>query len=153
MASKSSMRDVEQRLGPVGAGVVDEDVEGLGAGDRGLHGGKIGDVEDQRLGLLTARPDRLRGRLDLALRARGERHMRAGVGQRPGGGQPDAAPGAGHQRALAVEAEGGGSSKFHYSAETGCSSKMRPCLLAVATSPLAESLADRIKLIGVSSDK
>ena len=68
--------DVEQRLGPVGAGVVDEDVEGLGAGYCRLHGGEVGDVEDERLGLLPARADRCSGRLDLA-RACGQRASRA----------------------------------------------------------------------------
>ena len=100
--------DVEQQLGPVGAGVVDEDVERLGARDRGLHGGEVGDVEDERLGLLPARTDRRRRRLDLARRARHQRHMRSGVRQRRGRRQADAPPGARHQRTLAVEAEGGG---------------------------------------------
>ena len=46
-----------------------------------------------------------------------KRHMRAGVRERGGGRQPDAAPGAGHQRALAVEAEGGSGVQLdHHSA-------------------------------------
>ena len=39
--------------------------------------------------------------------------MRAGVGERRRGGQPDAAPGPGHERTPAVEAEGGGGGEGH----------------------------------------
>jgi hypothetical protein len=45
--------------------------------------------------------------LDLGFGARGKRHLRTGGGQRRGRRKPDAAPAAGDQRALAVEAEGG----------------------------------------------
>ena len=87
MASKSSTRDVEQRLGPVGAGVVDEDVEGRGAGNRRLHGGEIGDVEDERLGLLPAGADRLplppRSRSPCARRASHARPRRRAPRRRP----------------------------------------------------------------------
>ena len=72
-----------------------------------LHRVDVAHVERERLGLLPARADRVGGFLDFLRRARGERHMRAGIGQRGGGGQARAAPGAGHQRAPAVEAEGG----------------------------------------------
>ena len=58
--------DVEQGLGAVGAGVVDEDVEGFGPCDRLLHGGEIGDVQHQRIGFLAARADGGRSGLDLA---------------------------------------------------------------------------------------
>ena len=80
---------------------------GCCCGDRCLHGVDVGDVEHERVGLLAARADRVGGLLDLVRGARGERHMRAGIGQRRCGREPDAAPGAGHQRALAVEPERG----------------------------------------------
>ena len=45
------------------------------------------DVERQRFGLLAAGADRVGAFLDFDLGARGQRHMRAGIGQRRGGGQ------------------------------------------------------------------
>ena len=99
---------VDERRRPVGAGIVDQDVERRLRGDRRLHRVDVAHVERER-----RRPVCPRARIASAAssisfaRARGERHMRAGVGQRGGGGQPDAAPAAGHQRAPAVEAEGG----------------------------------------------
>ena len=44
-------RDVHQQLRPVGAGIVDQDVERLRRADRRLHGGEVGDVEHQRSAL------------------------------------------------------------------------------------------------------
>ena len=105
--------DVDQRRRPVHAGIVDQHLKRRACGKRCLDGGDIGDVERQRVGLLAARADRRRRFLDFGRRACGQRHMRAGVGQRGGGGETDAAPGAGDQRALAVEAEGGGRGEFN----------------------------------------
>ena len=119
MASKSSMVTSSERLGAVGAGVVDEDVEGLGLGDRVLHGGELGDVEHQRIGFLTASADGGCGGLDLGGGAGGERDMRAGIGQGSGGGEADAAAGAGDERALAVEAEGGGGGDVDHGLDPG----------------------------------
>ena len=82
MASKSSMVTSSSGLGTVGAGVVDEDVEGLGLGDRGLHGRQVGHIEHERLSLLPTRPDRRCRCLDLAARARGQRHVRPSISQR-----------------------------------------------------------------------
>jgi len=45
--------------------------------------------------------------LDLPSAARGERYLRAGLGQRGGCCKPDAAPAARDKRAPAIEAEGG----------------------------------------------
>ena len=97
--------DVRQRSRPVHAGIVDENLKRLGRGDRPPRGLDVGDVEHQRVGLLAARADRRRRILDFAFGARGERHMRAGRRQRRRRRKPDAAPAAGDQRALAVEAE------------------------------------------------
>ena len=53
--------------------------------------------------LLSAGADRQRGVLQLVAGASRERYMGAGIGERGCGGQPDAAAGACHQGALAVE--------------------------------------------------
>ena len=108
MASKSSMVTSTSSFGRLVPALLTRMLNGWASRDGGLHGRQIGDVEHQRLGLLPARPDRRRGRLDLRARARHQRHVRARVGQRRGRSQPDAAPGARHQGTLAVEAEGGG---------------------------------------------
>src|SRR5262249_40056338 len=76
--------------------------------DRAPHGIEIGDVELKRVGLVTARDDRLRRGLDLLARARGERHVRAGLCQRRRRGEPDAASAAGDECALAGGEKGGG---------------------------------------------
>ena len=75
--------------------------------DRRLHGGEIGHVHDERLGLVTALAQRRRRFLDFVARARGERDLRAGFRKRGREAEAEPTPGAGHQRALAVEAEGG----------------------------------------------
>ncbi len=68
-------------------------------------GGDVGHVERREF---RSVPNGLRGGGNLAHAARHQRHLRAVLGQRGGGGQPDPPPCSGHQRALAVEAEGGG---------------------------------------------
>ena len=75
-------RDVGQHLRPVGAGVVDQDVERLGLRDGAANRVDVSDVERQRLGLVAARTDRLGRGLDFGLGARRERHVRAGCGKR-----------------------------------------------------------------------
>ena len=119
MTSKSSTVTSSERLGAVGARVVDENVEGLRAGNRLLHGGDLGDVEHQGVGFLAARADGGRGGLDFGASACGERDVRPGIGQGSGGGEADAAPGAGDERALAVEAEGGGGGDVNHGLAPG----------------------------------
>ena len=89
---------------------------GAARGDRLAHGVEIGHVERQRIGLAAFGFDRGGGVFDVLPGAGGERDMRAGIGQRDRRRQPDAAAGAGHQRALAVEAKGGRGRKVHHSA-------------------------------------
>ena len=108
MASKSSTVTSGSIGRPVHAGIVDQDLIGRARGQAPAHRVDVGDVEHQRIGLLPARADGGGGLLDFAFGARRERHMRASIGQRRRCRQPDAAPAAGHQRAAAVEAEGGG---------------------------------------------
>jgi hypothetical protein len=98
---------VDERRRLVGAGVIDENIERCLRGDCSLHGFDIAHVEHQRLGLVAARADGLSRFLDLGGGACRERHMRAGFGQCGRRREPDAAPGAGHQRAPPVETEGG----------------------------------------------
>jgi len=105
MTSKSSTLTSIRAAGRLVAGVVDQHVEGLRRRDRTAHGIEVGDVELERVGLVAARDDRLRRGLDLLARARGERHLRAGLRQRRRRGEPDAASAAGDQRAFAVETE------------------------------------------------
>ena len=68
--------------------------------------------------LVAARANCVRRRLDLALCARRQRHMRAGLRQCGCCREPDAAPAAGDQRALAVEAERGRFREVDFSGET-----------------------------------
>ena len=117
MASKSSMVTSSSGFGRLVPALLTRMLKGLGAGDGLLHGGEVGDVEHQRVGLLAASADACGGRLDLGFGAGGQRDMRAGIGECPGGGEADAAAGARDERALAVEAEGGGGGELgHVSA-------------------------------------
>ncbi len=77
---------------PVGAGIVDQDVERRLRSDGFLHRLDVAHVERERVRLLPARADRLRALPRSPLRARGERDMRAGVGQRGGRGQAEPRP-------------------------------------------------------------
>jgi hypothetical protein len=74
--------DIHQRLRAIGAGIVDEDIERRCLADRRLHGGEVGDVERERLGLMSAGADGRGGGLDLILGARRQRHLRPGLGER-----------------------------------------------------------------------
>ena len=97
--------DVHQMRRAIGAGIVDEHVERFGCRHGAAHRVEIGNVELKRVGLVPARANGVCRGLDLRLRARNERHMRAGLRQRRSCREPDAAPAAGDQRALAVETE------------------------------------------------
>ena len=98
---------LDERRRLVGAGVVDQNVERLARGNRGARSLHVTHIDRKRIGLLAAIANRNGCSLDLRRGAGGERHMRAGVGQRGGRGEPDAAARAGHERAPAVEAERG----------------------------------------------
>ena len=97
----------DEGLRPVHAGIVEEDVVGQRPLHRLLEGGEVGYVDGEPVGRAAPFADRRRACLDLALRARRQRDVGAGLGEGSGSGQADAAPGAGDQRALAVEAERG----------------------------------------------
>ena len=106
-------RHLGEGLRPVHAGVVEEHVVGVAVRDEPREGVEISDVASLRIGRAAAGADRRGAGVDLLARARNERHMRAGIGERRRRGQPDAAPGPGHERASAVEAERGGGGKGH----------------------------------------
>jgi hypothetical protein len=101
--------DLPERLRPIRAGVVDQDVKGRSFGEKSRHAAMFVHVEDGRV--------RVRhpggGHLHLGRRPRDERDRRARLRQRGGGGQPDPPPRPGHQRAPPVEAEGWGGRKRH----------------------------------------
>ena len=104
---------LEERRGPVGAGVVHQHIERRLCVDRGAHGGEVGHVQHQRFGAAAFVAD-LRGcRLDLGCGARGQDDVRAGLRQGCGGGEADAAAGAGDQRAAAFKAQGGCAREEH----------------------------------------
>ena len=105
------------RLGPVRARVVDEDIERRRVGEQ-RDRVQIGQVQRQWIGHAAIRPDRVRRQRDLARRPRGQRHMRPCLRQRGGRRQPNPPPRPGHERAAAVQAEGGGVGEHH---RAGCS--------------------------------
>ena len=77
---------IDKRRRPVGAGIVDEDVERFRAGDYLFHRLHVAYIERERVSLLLARADGAGGLLDILRCAGGQRDMRAGVRQRRGGG-------------------------------------------------------------------
>ncbi len=108
MASKSSTVTSRSGLGRLVPALLMRMLKGSAWAIVLLHGGEIGDVEDQCIGFLAARADGGCGCFDLGGGAGGERHVRTGIGEGSRGGEAEAAAAAGHERALAVEAEGGG---------------------------------------------
>ena len=70
MTSKSSTLTSGRQRRAVGAGIVDQDLNGSARGQRRLRRLDVGHVEHQRLGLLAARADRRGGVLDLGLAVR-----------------------------------------------------------------------------------
>ena len=97
---------VNKRRWPIGAGIVDKDVEWLLRGDSCFHGFHVPHVEREWIRLSPAHGSVRRFR-DLRRCAAARRHMRASVGRSRGRRQPDAAPGAGDERTPAIEAEEG----------------------------------------------
>ena len=117
MASKSSILHVHQDGRPVGAGIVDQDVERVGGARwRPRTASRSVTSSTSASAALAAGADRGRRLLDLASGARRERHVRARRGKRRGSREPDAAPAAGDQRAPAVEPERGRGGELHHSA-------------------------------------
>ena len=100
-------RHIHERLRAVRPSIAEEDLKGLGRGNRFPDSPDIRHVEGQGLGRTTTSPDRRGGRLDLVLRAGRKRHVRAGLRERCGSCQADSAAGARYESPLAVEAEGG----------------------------------------------
>jgi hypothetical protein len=99
--------DVSQQRRTIHAGIVDENLKRLCRRNRLSRGLDVGDIDNERVGLLASRTDCRSRFFDLGFGTRRERHMRAGLRQCRGCRQPDAAPAAGDQRASAVETKGG----------------------------------------------
>ena len=93
----------EERRVASDAGVVDEDVVGAGRPDEPVDLGPVGDVEPRGLRRPAGVANGFRARLDIVERARRETDMRARFRQRRRRCEPDAAAGAGDERAPAVE--------------------------------------------------
>ena len=98
--------DVEERHGIVDAGVVDQDVVGLSRGDQLARTRRVGDIEFERFGTMSAGDQRSHGRVEILGRARGQRDVRTKCCQRLRCSETDPAAGACDQSALAVETEG-----------------------------------------------
>ena len=81
------LADFRHRLGAIGAGVIDEDVERGAIGEEGVSGAAVRDVEHR-----SGAAHRLGRRLDLGRCARDERDQRARFGERGRGGKTDPAP-------------------------------------------------------------
>ena len=96
---------IEERRRPVGAGVVDQDVERRLASIAARTAARSVTSSTSASALPPSVADLGRGRLDLGRGARRQHDMRAGLRQGRGCRQADAAAGAGDQGAAAVEAE------------------------------------------------
>ena len=108
MMSKSSTVTSTSIFGRLVPALLTRMSNGSRCRQRAPHGVDVGDVERQRVGLVAARADRRRPppRSRPCVRAASVTCAPA-CGERRGRRQPDAAPAAGDQRALAVEAERG----------------------------------------------
>ena len=105
MVSKSSVVTSRKVPRPVGPGVVHQDVEGWLCGDCRRGGVVVGDIQHQCLGAAACITDLACRGFELIHGARDHHDVRACFSQSGGGGKADAASGAGHQRAPAVEPE------------------------------------------------
>ena len=99
--------DVDERLGDVRAGVVDENVEAWELGDFGADVSAIVHVANDGGGAAPLFGDALRDLVEIAARAAEKDHFRARTGERDGSFRADAASRAGDERDAAVEAEVG----------------------------------------------
>ena len=97
----------------IGARIVNEDIEGRTAIEKGSDSGEIGNVEHSRLRCATCSSDRLRTGFDLVARPRNEYHPGAGLRQGGSERQADTAPGSRHQCAPTVQPEARRPREFH----------------------------------------
>ena len=105
--------DVEQRLWAVGAGIVDEDVERVGAAAMARCMAARSVTSSTSVSAFWPRARIAAAAASISDCGAGcQGDVRAGIGQRTGGGEADAAAGAGDEGTLAVEAEGGGRGKL-----------------------------------------
>ena len=102
---KIIMRDIQERFWPVCAGVIDKNIQRTRRVDGFFHRVAVHHVQLDRFGAATLGTNGRGHRLDFGQGARRQQNMRASIGQRGGGGQANATPGAGDQCALAVQAE------------------------------------------------
>ena len=109
-------RHFEKRRRAIGSGVVHQNVQRGQTGDAGLHRSEIGDVERNSLSRAARRHDRVARRLDLAFGASGQNHFSPGLGESSRGRKAEASAGAGHKRALPVQAEGRRAGNLRHSA-------------------------------------
>jgi hypothetical protein len=104
---------LHEGLRPVHAGVVEENVVRRRALHGLLEGRQVSDVDGYGLGRSAPLANLARARFDLVVRARHEGHVSARFGKGRCCRQADAAPGPGHESALAVEAERGRGGEAH----------------------------------------
>ena len=101
-------RHIGEGLGAIGAGVIDQNIEGLGSADGGFCRGQIEHIQSQRRRLTALGADRCSRGFNLIGAARNQRDMRALISQRACRRQANTAPSAGNQRAAAIKPEGRG---------------------------------------------
>src|ERR1700694_14247 len=106
----------ERRGGAGDAGTADEDVElAVAFVQRSSKPGdavEIGEVERHQCRAATVLTDLVVEFFETCLRSRHRNNMRAGLGQRSGGGIADAARSAGHESDTGGEGEGGHRNNF-----------------------------------------
>ena len=105
--------DFEKGLGPVEAGIVDQDVEAAETGKGVAERGRVGHVERQCPRPPAHSCDVARHLFKLACRSADQHQLGAGGGKRQRHGAADPTPGAGDERRLAVEAKGLIGSRWH----------------------------------------
>ncbi|MNI69068.1 hypothetical protein D3C73_1247960 [compost metagenome] len=111
---------LHQGLGAIHAGVVHQDVEGVGLRHRMVHGGGVRHVQHQRRAADAFGAQGFTDLQQFGLAARRHRDVRTGAPQRGGGRQANAAAAARHQGTASVQTEVGSfGQRNHACASTG----------------------------------
>jgi hypothetical protein len=100
-----SFGNVDKRLGNIHARVIEQDIEAVEAGERGIHFGSIGDIASDYARPAFRAGDMFSDLFEFAARSAKQDQFRTGLGESERRLRAEAAAGPGDQRDAAIEAK------------------------------------------------
>ena len=100
-----SFGNVDKRLGNIHARVIEQDIEALDAGERGMHFGSLGDIASDYARPAFRAGDMFRDLFEFAARSAEQDQFGTGLGESERSLRAEAAASSGDQRDAAIEAK------------------------------------------------